>query len=67
MGQRSGGSWFEASGADSLLDPFSKKPITKGWWSGVVQGVGPEFKLQYHKKKPPKKTFIFFLEYLICI
>jgi hypothetical protein len=27
-----------------------KKPITKkGWWSG--QGIGPEFKSQYRKKK----------------
>jgi hypothetical protein len=29
---------------------FIKK---KGWW--VAQGVGPEFKLQCHKKKKKKK------------
>jgi hypothetical protein len=32
-----------------------KKPITeKGWWS--TQGIGPEFKPQYHKKKKNKKN-----------
>jgi hypothetical protein len=24
-----------------------KNPAKKGWWSGMAQGVGSEFKLQY--------------------
>jgi hypothetical protein len=32
--------------ANSSQDPVSKKPTI----GGVVQGVGPEFKPQYHKK-----------------
>jgi hypothetical protein len=32
-------------------DPISKKPITKKRAGGVAQGVGPEFKPQYHGKK----------------
>jgi hypothetical protein len=32
-----------------------KKPFTKkGWWSG--QGVGPEFKPQYHNKKKKERN-----------
>jgi hypothetical protein len=34
-----------------LQDPISKKPITKKRAGGVAQGVDPEFKLQYCKKK----------------
>jgi hypothetical protein len=34
---------------------MSKKPITKRA-GGVAQGIGPEFKPQYHKKKKEKKT-----------
>jgi hypothetical protein len=36
-----------------LQDPISKKYITKKKKraGGVAQGIGPEFKLQYHKKK----------------
>jgi hypothetical protein len=35
-----------------------KKPITKnGWWSD--QGVGPEFKPQYHKKKISKYNVLY--------
>jgi hypothetical protein len=32
-----------------LKEPFTKKGC------GVAQGVGPEFKPQYHKKKKKKK------------
>jgi hypothetical protein len=32
-------------------DPISKKSITKNWAGGVADGVDPEFKPQYHKKK----------------
>jgi hypothetical protein len=46
--ERSGGSWFKAS----PRDPRSKKPIThKKRAGGVAQGVGPEFKSQYHHQK----------------
>jgi hypothetical protein len=36
--------------ANSLRDPISKNPSPKRA-GGVVQGVGPEFKPQYRKKK----------------
>jgi hypothetical protein len=36
--------------ANSLQDPISKIPNTKKA-GGVAQGVGPEFKPQYHKNK----------------
>jgi hypothetical protein len=32
----------------SQKSPSQKK---KSWWSGMAQGVGPEFKPQYHKKE----------------
>jgi hypothetical protein len=35
-------------------DPISKIPSLKRG-SGVAQGIGPEFKLQYHKKKKSDK------------
>jgi hypothetical protein len=41
--------------ANSSQDPISKKPSQK-ITGGVAQGVGPEFKPQYHKKK--KKWFL---------
>jgi hypothetical protein len=36
--------------ANSSQDPISKNPSQKGA-GGVAQGVGPEFKPWYHKKK----------------
>jgi hypothetical protein len=38
-----------------LRNPISKKPITKRS-GGMAQGIGPEFKSQYHrtKKKQPR-------------
>jgi hypothetical protein len=41
--------------ANSSQDPVSKKHNTKerGWQ--MAQGVGPKFKLEYHKKKKKKK------------
>jgi hypothetical protein len=42
------------SWANSLKDPISKIPNTKRA-GGVAQGVGPEFKLQYHKKKKRRR------------
>jgi hypothetical protein len=43
--------------ANSPSDPILKKPITKEIKEagGVAQGVGPEFKPQYHHSPPPKK------------
>jgi hypothetical protein len=43
-----------------------KKTVTKKRASGVAQGVDPEFKPRYHKKKKRKKrkTLIIFLSIL---
>jgi hypothetical protein len=52
-GQRSGGSWFEASPASSLRNRISRKPITKkGWCRPRV--LAPV--LQKQKKKNPKNS-----------
>jgi hypothetical protein len=40
--------------ANSSRDPISEKNTTKNWAGGVVQGVSPEFKLQYYQKKRKK-------------
>jgi hypothetical protein len=40
---------------NSLRDPISKKLIIKSA-GGVAQGEGPEFKLQYCKKKKKKRA-----------
>jgi hypothetical protein len=37
--------------ANSSQDPISKKTLSHKRAGGVAQGVGPEFKPQYHKKK----------------
>jgi hypothetical protein len=38
------------------LRPYLEKPFTKKKRAGaMVQGIGPEFKPQYHKKKKKKK------------
>jgi hypothetical protein len=40
--------------ANSSVRPYLEKTFTKkGWWNGLrcSQGIGPEFKPQYHKKK----------------
>jgi hypothetical protein len=46
--------WFEASPGKYFARPFlgekKKKKITRRT-GGVIQGVGPEFKHQYCKKK----------------
>jgi hypothetical protein len=56
--QRSGGSWFKASlGTNSSARPYLKKTLHKNKAGGVVQGEGPEFKPQYHKKKRKKNRF----------
>jgi hypothetical protein len=45
--------------ANSLQDPISVKTFTKKH-GGVAQGVGPEFKYQYHKKKKENSIKLFF-------
>jgi hypothetical protein len=35
-------------------ETLSQKTLHKNMASGVAQGVGPEFKPQYHKKKPTR-------------
>jgi hypothetical protein len=37
--------------ANSSQYPISKKAITKKRAGEVAQGIGPEFTLQYHKRK----------------
>jgi hypothetical protein len=46
--------------ANSLRDPISKNPSQKRA-GGVAEGVGPEFKPQYWKKKKKRKKFSFSL------
>jgi hypothetical protein len=41
--------------ANSSRDPTSKNPLTKNWAGRVAQGVGSEFKPQYHKKKKKER------------
>jgi hypothetical protein len=41
---------------NSLKDPTSKNPSQKKCLGGLSQGVGPEFKPQYWKKKKKKRT-----------
>jgi hypothetical protein len=45
---------------NSSQDPILKKPITKRAF-GVAQGIGPEFKPQYHKKITTQKIATKFL------
>jgi hypothetical protein len=33
------------------VSPYLEKHASEKWAGGVAQGVGPEFKPQYHKKK----------------
>jgi hypothetical protein len=35
----------------TVMRPYLEKNPLKKWVGGVVQGVGPEFKLQNYKKK----------------
>jgi hypothetical protein len=45
------GSWFEASLDKYFRENLSQKNPSQKRAGGVVQGVGPEFKPQYHKNK----------------
>jgi hypothetical protein len=53
-GRDQGNSGLKPAWANSLQDSISKKPITHTHkrTGGVAQGVDPEFKSQYHKRKP---------------
>jgi hypothetical protein len=33
------------------MGPYLEKNPSQKWTGGMAQGVGPEFKPQYHKKK----------------
>jgi hypothetical protein len=54
--------------ANSSPDPILKKPFTKNKKraGGVAQGVGPEFKPQYQKKKREKSEWQNHLWSLSC-
>jgi hypothetical protein len=39
-----------------VLETLSRKHLSQKRAGGVTRGVGPEFKLQYQKKKTPQKT-----------
>jgi hypothetical protein len=39
----------------TVLETLSQKTLHKNRAGAVAQGVGPEFKAQYHKKKKKKK------------
>jgi hypothetical protein len=47
--------------ANSSREPISKIPITKRT-GGVTKCIGPEFKLQYCKKRKQENTLLFQLE-----
>jgi hypothetical protein len=48
--------WFKGQPGQIVCETLiSKTPITKRT-GGVAQGVGPEFKPQYHKKKKNPKN-----------
>jgi hypothetical protein len=49
--------------AKSSVRPYLKKTLHRKGAGGMAQGVGPEFKPQYHKKK--KKLHIYV--YNVCI
>jgi hypothetical protein len=42
---------LKSDGANSLYDPISRKRPSQKRAGKVAQGVGPEFKHQYHTKK----------------
>jgi hypothetical protein len=48
--QLKGGKRYQP-GANNSQDPISKKKKSHKRAAGVAQGVGPEFKPQYHQKK----------------
>jgi hypothetical protein len=50
--------WFEASLGKVVLETLSLKNPSQKRAGGVAQGIGPEFKPQYHKQNNNKKDCI---------
>jgi hypothetical protein len=46
---------LKPAGANSLRDPILKKTLSQKRAGGVAQGAGPEFKLQYCRKRKKDK------------
>jgi hypothetical protein len=61
-GKRSGGSWLEASLGKCFTTPYLEKNHHKKRTGGVAQGVEPDFKPQYCKKK--QKLMLLILCYM---
>jgi hypothetical protein len=55
-GNRLEGSRFKASRGKQFTRPYLEKNHHKKGAGGVAQGVGPEFKPQYHKKTKQNKN-----------
>jgi hypothetical protein len=53
--QKSGGSWFKTSPGKIVQETLSQKNPSQKKAGGLTQGVGPEFKPQYRKKKKKKR------------
>jgi hypothetical protein len=51
----------KAARANSSRDSILKKSITKKRAGGVAQVIGPEFKLQYRKKKKSGQVLLLYL------
>jgi hypothetical protein len=47
--------------------PDVKKNPSPKWAGAMAQGVGPEFKPQYHKKKKKRKIFSRMINYVVNI
>jgi hypothetical protein len=47
-----------AAWANSSARTYFKKTLHKKGTGGVAQGVGPEFKAQYHKKEKKKRKLL---------
>jgi hypothetical protein len=50
-GRDQGESRFKARQGKQFERPYMEKPFTKNRADGVSQSIGPEFKIQYYKKK----------------
>jgi hypothetical protein len=48
--------------ANSFTRPYLKKTLHKKRDGGVTQGVGPEFKPQYHQKQKQKKNLAVYIQ-----
>jgi hypothetical protein len=48
----------QSQSRQTVRETVSRKNPSQKRAGGVAQGVGPEFKLQYHKKKKKKKVLL---------